>query len=221
MSELPILAHDDADPERRATVKLMAGLPLAALGLEFERAEEFAEHAHQAVQRAAATKVPFTPRFFTSDEWRMVRSLADYVIPRDRRSGSATDAAVPEFMDFIMMEYPTSQRWMRDGLGWVNGACRARFGAGWISATDAQRRALLDVIAFPKTAPAAMKPGADFFTRFRDLTSSGFWTSRIGVRDIGYRGNQPMASWPGCPPEQLKRYGVSYAQSMHVPGREP
>ena len=204
--------------DRRDAVKLLATASLAAVGLgapEVAHAWELADAA-QAVQKPGA---PFVPTFFSRDEWPMVRSLADVVIPRDDRSGSAGDAGVPEFMDFIMTENPNSQRWMRDGLKWMNTECRTRFGRVWTSCSAAQQRLLLTDIAFPRTAPAALNTGVEFFSRFRDLTSSGFWSSRIGVKDLGYMGNVALAAWPGCPEPALRKLGVSYKISMHVPRR--
>jgi hypothetical protein len=55
-----------------------------------------------------------------------------------------------------------------------------------------------------------MRPGVEFFNRFRDLTASGFWSSRMGVQDLRYRGNTALAEWPGCPPAALRKLGVSY-----------
>ena len=145
----------------------------------------------------------YQPKQFTTDEWRLLRVLVDYVIPRDARSGSATDAGVPEFMDFMLGEYASMRTWMKNGLGWMNAECRSRFGKGFVSCTDAQRREVLDAIAYPKKAAAAMKPGVDFFNNLRNLTASGFWSSRIGVKDLGYIGNVPVAKWEGTPPQVL------------------
>ena len=166
-----------------------------------------------------ATGTPFAPAFFSKDEWRTVRSLVDVVIPRDDRSGSATEAGVPEFMDFMMGENPKSQPWMRDGLKWLNDECHKRFSRDWASCSAAQQRQVLNDIAFPKTAPAALKAGVEFFSRFRDLTSSGFWSSRIGVKDLGYMGNTTVPVWSGCPEPALAKLGVSYNMPMHVPKR--
>lgn len=136
--------------------------------------------------------------------------LVDYIIPRDDRSGSATDAGVPEFMDFMMIEYPDSQLAMRGGLGWIDAESRDRFGAAFVNAAEAERTALLDEIAWPDRAAPEMSQGVAFFNRFRDLTSSGFWSSKIGVEDLQYMGNTVVTKWEGCPPEALEKLGVSY-----------
>jgi hypothetical protein len=204
--------------DRRDVVKLLATASLAAVGIGAPEVAHAWELTNAALARQG-TGMQFAPAFFTPDEWRTVRSLVDVVIPRDDRSGSATEAGVPEFMDFMMGDNPKSQPWMRDGLKWLNAECQARFGRAWESCSAAQHRQLLNDIAFPKTAPVALKAGVEFFTRFRDLTSSGFWTSRIGVKDLGYKGNTPVPVWSGCPDPALEKLGVSYRISMHVPNR--
>lgn len=194
------------DISRREMVAGLAAIP-AALAIPNEglrRAAEHAEavHLHEAeAKQQGQPAQAYVPKNFTPDEWRMVRRLVNYVIPRDARSGSATDARVPEFMDFILGEYRGNQAWMRDGLSWVNAECRRRFGNGFASCSEAQHRELLDAIAFPRRAEESVRPGVEFFNRFRNLTSSGFWTSRIGIADLGYIGNRPVAEWVGTPPE--------------------
>lgn len=198
---------DDQNLSRREILAGLAAAP-AALILPQEGLDRAAEYAQAALmseeqQPQGTPPRPYEPRNFSTDEWRLVRSLVNYVISRDARSGSATDAGVPEFMDFILGEYRNNQQWMREGLSWINAECRRRFDNGWMSCSDAERREVLDAIAYPRRASEAVRPGVDFFTRFRNMTASGFWSSRIGVADIGYVGNRPSAKWEGTPPEVL------------------
>ena len=163
--------------------------------------------------RAESQSAPYAPKFFTQSEWRLVRVLVDYIIPRDDRSGSATDARVPEYMDFLLSDKEASESSktsMRGGLGWMNNEARRRFGTTFVGASDAQRRAILDDIAWPAKAPSTMSQGVAFFNRFRDMTASGFFSSQMGWRDLAYIGNVSRASWDGCPPAALQKLGVSY-----------
>jgi len=134
------------------------------------------------------------------------------IIPRDERSGSASDAGVPEFMDFTMTDRPRSQEWMRSGLAWIDAQSKSRFAKAFADASQSQREAILNDIAWPGKAPASMADGVSFFNRFRDLTATGFWSSEIGVKDLRYMGNVFATNWNGCPPEALKKLGVSYAK---------
>ena len=202
--------------DRRDVVKMLGAATLAAIGLSAPDVARAADYAHAALLQGAPA---YRTVFFTRAEWPIVRTLADLVIPKDARSGSATDAGVPEFMDFIMVEFKGNQKWMRPGLQWLNGECTKRFKRGFVGCTPQQQQQVLNDIAFPKKASAAMKPGVEFFTRFRDLTASGFFTSRMGIQDVGYVGNTIVPEWTGCPEPQLKKIGVSYKMSMHAARR--
>lgn len=154
----------------------------------------------------------YVPKYFSRREWPLVRMLADYVIPRDARSGSATDAKVPEFMDFLLADKDasvTSKTSMRGGLAWIDNESRERFGKTFVAATDAQRRQILDDIAFPRRAKPEFSHGVAFFSRFRDMTASGFFSSAIGWKDVQYIGNV-FHHWDGCPAPALDKLGVSY-----------
>lgn len=180
----------------------------AAFAIPREGLEAAAAHAQDALHAEAEAErqgrqQAYVPKQFTDDEYRLVTLLVDYVIPRDARSGSATQAGVPQFMDFILGEYPGNRTWMKDGIAWVNAECRRRFDKGFISCSDAERREVLDAIAYPRRARAEDRPGVEFFNRFRNLTSSGFWTSRIGIADLGFIGNRPVMEWVGTPPNVL------------------
>ncbi|MFN2399037.1 MAG: gluconate 2-dehydrogenase subunit 3 family protein [Gemmatimonadaceae bacterium] len=198
------------DIDRRHAITLLAATPVAVLTLSRAELDRAAQHARRALERLASRGEAYAPKFFTAHEWRTVRMLSDLVIPRDRRSGSATDAGVPEFMDFIMTEYPASQKNMRDGLAWLDSECQRRHANTFVASTLKERTLVLDDIAWPRRARPEMKDGVTFFNSFRDLTASGFWSSRMGVKDLQYMGNTAIAEWKGCPPSALRKLGVSY-----------
>lgn len=192
--------------KRREALKVLLAAPAAT----FSWTDAEALQAAASSQAAATTAKPFVPKFFTATEFKLVRVLADIVIPRDERSGSATDAGVPEFMDFMMIDQPTRQVAMRGGLAWLDRECQQRFDRVFLDCTNAQRTAVLDDIAWPARAKPEFSHGMAFFGSFRDLTASGFWTTRMGIDDLQYMGNRSVARWNGCPPEALKKLGVSY-----------
>lgn len=189
---------------RRRLLKLALAAPLTP-ALRWTLPE--VEAAQQAVQNAQSLGT-FSPGFFTEHEYRTVRLLADWILPRDERSGSAADAGVPEFMDFMMIDQPERQTAMRGGLQWLDFACQLRFDRRFVECGDDQRRALLDLIAWPAKAPAEMAHGVEFFNRFRDLTATGFWTSKIGFEDLQFMGNEFVAEWKGCPDDALRKLGL-------------
>ena len=197
-----------SDMKRRDMVRLLATAPLVAA---IEWAPEDVERAHGAVLAARTSAPPsqFVPQFLTPHEYETVRILVDLILPRDDRSGSATDAGVPEFMDFIVADQPSRQTAMRGGLAWIDVQCKRRYEKTFVECADEERTALLDDIAWPERARPEMSHGVAFFTSFRNLTASGFWSSRMGIEDLQYLGNV-ATEWDGCPEEQLRRLGVSY-----------
>ena len=201
---------------RREALLRVGLVPLAAgLALSPARLQAAQEHAREGAAKAAAQGKPVAPKFFTAREWATVRVLSDLVIPADDRSGSATDALVPEFIDFILddplaepRERESLQTRVRGGLAWLDRECRGRFSRAFVECTGGDRAAVLDDIAWPEQARPEMGPGAAFFSLFRDLVASGFWSSRIGVEDLRYTGNTFVAEWKGCPPEVLAKIGL-------------
>jgi gluconate 2-dehydrogenase gamma chain len=194
---------------RRDLLKLLSSAPVAATFALTEAEARQAHHQAQAARQAARkTGTAFKPKFFTPHEYQTVGILCDLIIPKDERSGSATDAGVPEFMDFIMIDMPARQVPMRGGLAWLDLESQRRFDKTFVAATDAQRREILDDLATYTELKPGMSYGQAFFRSFRDLTSSGFWTSKMGIEDLGYIGNTFVAEWNGCPPEVLTKLGL-------------
>jgi hypothetical protein len=157
---------------------------------------------------ARAATGPYHPTVFTQHEWDTVNVLVDIIIPRDERSGSATDAGVPEFMDRILVMYPEDSLPIRGGLAWLDHECADRFGRPFVQCTSQERSAVLDDIAWPTRAKPELSQGVAFFNRFRDFTASGFFSSKIGVADLQYQGNVYVPQWTGCPPAALHKLGV-------------
>ena len=196
---------------RRDMLRRLASAPIAA-GFVWTPADASAASALvQAAQQAAAGGTPFVPKFFTAHEWDTVRVLVDLIIPRDERSGSATDAGVPEFMDFMVLDQPIRQTAMRGGLAWLDLECQTRFDKTFLACETNERTAVLVDLAWPQRANPEHRHGVAFFSSFRDLTAAGFWTSKIGIEDLQYMGNRSVARWTGCPQPALEKLGVKYS----------
>lgn len=149
--------------------------------------------------------------FFTKEEMATIVILADIIIPKDEVSGSATDARVPDFIEFIVKDMPDHQTPMRGGLRWLQIESLKRFEKSFNEISEKQRIEIVDDIAYPNKVKPGMKQGVAFFTLMRNLTSTGFYTSEIGVKDIGYKGNVPN-QWNGVPDDVLKQYNVAYTE---------
>lgn len=190
---------------RRETLKLMGVAALSA-GLPACTPPASAP----APPRLDPDPAAYRPSFFTPEEYETVHVLADLILPADDRSGSATDAGVPAFLDFTMNDRKRLRTPMRGGLRWLDHQCHRRYGQPFRACTDAQRTALLDLIAYPDDAPPELSQGVAFFTLFRNLTAAGFFSSRMGVEDLAYTGNTARPGWDGCPQEALDHLGVRY-----------
>jgi gluconate 2-dehydrogenase gamma chain len=146
-------------------------------------------------------------KFFNEHEMLTITALADIIIPKDDKSGSASDAGVPAFIEFIVKDMPEHQVPMRGGLVWLDMQCLNRYSASFIEASAQQQIEMVTDIAYPAKAKPEMQQGVAFFKRMRDLTASGFFTSEIGVKDLGYVGNTPT-KWEGVPADVLKQYNM-------------
>lgn len=148
-------------------------------------------------------------RFFDEHEMKTIYVLCDIIIPKDEKSGSATEAGVPEFIEFMAKDRPEHQIPLRGGIKWLDVQCMKRFNADFISCSTDQQIQIIDEIAFPERAKPEMQAGVAFFNRMRDLTACGFFTSKMGLEDLGYMGNRPN-QWNGVPQDVLDQYGLSY-----------
>jgi hypothetical protein len=148
-------------------------------------------------------------KFFSEHEMATITILADIIIPKDEVSGSASEAKVPEFIEFIVKDMPSHQTPMRGGLRWLDIYATKRFGKSFKSCSAADRISIVDEIAYPKKAKPEVAQGVAFFSLMRNLTASGFYTTQMGVNDIGYKGNTPN-QWNGVPDDVLKQYGIAY-----------
>ncbi len=145
--------------------------------------------------------------FFNDHEMATIAVLADIIIPKDEVSGSATEAGVPDFIEFIVKDLPEHQTPMRGGLRWLDMECFKRFEKAFVDCSPEQRIQVVDDIAYPAKAKPEMSQGVTFFNKMRDLTATGFYTTEIGFADIGYKGNIPN-TYTGVPDDVLDAFGV-------------
>ena len=188
---------------RRNLIQILSAAPALA---EAE-AQTQAAHEHAAPATAAAKPAAYQRKVFTDKEWRTVRVLCDLIIPADERSGSATQAGVPEFIDdwidFRKREdgNDTLEAQVRGGISWVDQEATRLFGKDFAGASAEQQKQILDRVAWPAKAAAEDRRWVTWFNRFRDLTVSGFFSSKVGVADLPYLGNRAVTEWKGCDPK--------------------
>ncbi|HEV2493092.1 MAG TPA: gluconate 2-dehydrogenase subunit 3 family protein [Terriglobia bacterium] len=198
--------------KRRDMLKAMTAVPAAAL-VPFASASAMtpAPPAPRPAQEAAAatTATAYQPKVLDPHEWKTVNALSDIIIPADERSGSATQAKVPEFIDdwlgFRGGELPA----IRGGIIWLDLECNRQFAHDFVDCSEGEQKQMLDRIAYPKTAAVEDEVGVVFFNHLRDLVVSGFFSSEMGVKDLPYLGNQMVTDWEGCPPNVLAKLGFT------------
>jgi gluconate 2-dehydrogenase gamma chain len=163
-----------------------------------------AEYAHQLVQneKAESPAGKYAPKYFSAHQYETLSSLCDSIIPKDDHSGGAVEAGTPEFIDLLTSENEEYQAKLGGGLMWLDNFCTDRYEKQYLDCTPEQREEVLDLIAYRKNAKQnpEVSQGVAFFAFLRQLTCDGFYTSKIGIADLGYVGNTALGEFPGCPP---------------------
>ena len=151
----------------------------------------------------------FESEFLNEHELLTIAALCDIILPANDSYGSATDVKVPEFIDFIVKDLPSHQVPIRGGIMWLDNFSNKSFGKEFISSSNEEQIVICDQIAYPQTTKPELKQGEKFFTRMRNLTLTGYYTTKTGIEDLGYQGNKPNV-WDGVPDDVLKKHGLSY-----------
>jgi hypothetical protein len=202
-------AQENEGVSRRGLFNIIGSVPaLAVLGAASAPAQMH-DHAHMAAApEPDGSKGPYQRQAFDDHQWQTVRVLCDLIIPADDRSGSATQAGVPEFMDdwiaFRRKEDGNEklQAEIFGGLMWLDRQAAAMTpDKNFVDLTPDQQKQILDRIAYPKKAAQDDHIWAVFFSQFRNLTVTGFFSSKMGVADLPYLGNTAVAEWKGCDPK--------------------
>ena len=188
-------------PSRRAILKSLtigaaAGSVLRVIPLQA------AEYAHRLIQDEKTGAPAYTPKFFDAHQYKTLQALCETIIPADGDCGGAMEAGAPEFIDLLTSENPDYQKWLGGLLKWLDSTCATRYGKPWLDCTAPQQNEILDLIAYRKNAghDEALRDPVDYFSFLRNFTADGFFTSKIGIKYLGYKGNTFLTEFPGCPP---------------------
>jgi gluconate 2-dehydrogenase gamma chain len=186
------------DVIRSLTMGVMAGSVLRVIPAQ---AAEMAHHMVQA-EKAATPGQAYKPKFFSEHQYKMLQTLCQAIIPPDGKSGGAIEAGAPEFIDLLTSENSDYQLRLGGGMMWLDGICGDRYGKTFLDCGVDQQKQVLDLIAYRKNAKTdpSLSQGIEFFSFLRNLTADGYFTSEIGIKDLGYIGNSYLRDFPGCPP---------------------
>jgi len=146
--------------------------------------------------------------YFDEHEMATIAVLADIIIPKDDNSPSATEVGVPDFIEFIVKDLPAHKIPMRGGLKWLDIHAQKRFSNVFIKCKSEEQISIVDEIAYPKKAKPEVSQGVSFFNTMRDLTASGYYTTKEGITEMGYVGNRPGV-WTGVPEDVWKAHGFA------------
>jgi hypothetical protein len=199
-----------SDITRRDAVRRL-GLMLMATGALDRLAAQEVHHLTAVAQAGAGSS--YSPRSFTPHQFATLERLTDLIIPVENGKPGALAAGAAAWIDLISSENDKLKGIYTSGFAWIDGAIKKRGAASFVSATPSQQTRLLDLIAYRRNQAGnpELAPGIEFFTWVRRMTVDAFYTSEIGIKDIDYRGNSPMASYPS-PTESiayaLKRSGL-------------
>lgn len=191
---------------RRDALRRLA-LVLTATGV-IDRAGAEEVHAF-AAEAQASNGGTYSPKTFTDQQFRTLERLTDHIIPVENGAPGAVAAGAAAWIDTISSENDRLKTIYRDGFTWLDAAMKSRGAEDFVSATPEQQTTLLDLIAYRRNQTPELAPGIEFFTWVRRMTVDAFYTSAIGFKDVDYRGNSPMASYPS--PTEAIEYALKKA----------
>ncbi len=199
---------------RRDLLKAFSAVPAVLVPLTPAKAAGSVATPKPVAVTAGQAAGSYQPKTLSKHEWETISILSDLIIPADERSGSATQAGVPAFIDdWLGFQGGELLAQIRGGLTWLDMECNRLFSRDFIACSASEKKQILDRLAYPKKAAPEDASAVAFFNRLRDLVVGGFYSSEVGVKDLPYLGNQMVAEWKGCPPEVLAKLGVKYEDS--------
>ena len=180
---------------------------LRALGTAIVAAGAFdrllAEQVHQmAAQSAVASGGAYTPTALSPHAYRTVERLTDLIVPVENGRPGALEAGVPAWIDMLAGANDELKAIYVAGVAWLDQTMKRRGGMDFVTASPADQTALVDLIAYRRNDTLDLNAGIQFFTWVRRMTVDGFYTSRVGMRDV-YLGNSPSVTFT-VPAESLE-----------------
>ena len=205
------------DVSRRSALKRIAAAVFAG-GVAARMDPLEAQHVHEAVANAKGALEQYDPGFFSNHHWMTVRRLAELIVPADATSASAVDAGAPEFIDLLCRQSEDLANIYHGGLGWLDAEMRQRYGKTFVGSDESEQREMLDALVVEEQRLAGLPSydggghygrfhdyqaldrselgaGVKFFEWVRKMSIDAFYTSPIGIKDIGYMGNSAYSSY--------------------------
>ncbi|MGD0296405.1 MAG: gluconate 2-dehydrogenase subunit 3 family protein [Bryobacteraceae bacterium] len=156
---------------------------------------EAAQHVHGVAAQEKSAQGVYKPKGLNAHEYKTLEKLADYIVPVEGTTGGAVAAGAPEWIDLMASENPQLLAIYTGGIAWLDHAMQRRGAPNFVDATAAQQSAMLDLIAYRKNESAELGPGIKFFDWARKMVVDAYYTSAIGIKDIGYMGNTALSKF--------------------------
>lgn len=214
--------------DRRA---LLGGIAATLMSMGTLEAQD-AQHVHTETT-AEKAKGPYKVKAFQPGEYKTLQRLAEIIVPADQVSGSGLDAGAPEFIDTLSSQNEQLADIFHGGLAWLDAEMRKRYGATFVAAKADEQKAMLDLLVVAGRAEAERRgeelvyqrssvyrdfsgyttrrsedlgPGITFFDWVRKMTVDAFYTSPIGMKDLGYIGNAALSQY--TVPQEAMEYAL-------------
>ncbi|MEE2636776.1 MAG: gluconate 2-dehydrogenase subunit 3 family protein [Acidobacteriota bacterium] len=158
---------------------------------------EAARVVHALVAEERTQPEGYTLKWLSPHEFATVSRLAELIVPADEGGGSGVDAGAPEFIDVLCSQNDQLADIYRDGVAWCDRVMRDRVRSRFVEASSVQQTTLLDDLVVGETARrrGALRQGVSFFGWVRRMTVDAYYTSPIGIADLGYQGNAVLTSF--------------------------
>jgi hypothetical protein len=193
---------------------------------------EAAQHVHSATA-AERSNGAYTPKAFSAHEWTTLRRLTELIVPADSRSGSALDAGAPEFIDMLASQNVELARIYHGGIAWLDAEMHRRYDKEFAEAAPAQQTAMLDALVeaerimqersaeesayvrgeiyrmfsnYTAKTGTPLAAGVRFFDWVRKMTVDAYYTSPVGIKDLGFIGNGALSKYEV--PKEVLEYAL-------------
>ena len=112
---------------------------------------------------------------------------------------------LPAFIDLFFFNDTATIEIYTGGIAWLDHAMARHHSSDFVNATPEQQSAMLDLIAYRKNESPELGPGIHFFDWTRRMVVDAYYTSPVGIKDIGYLGNTAVSKF------EVPREAIDYA----------
>ena len=187
---------DTPDVSRRNLFRIVGATVLSS---ELAHAQT-AKDPHAGMSMPAASTGPkslnggpnYIPKHLKPHYFKTMRVLGDLIMPADATSPAASEAGAAEFIDFLCSRNEELAAIFDGGLAWLDQYMIHKHGTDFLTSKPGEQTALLD-LAYGRSPAAEVAGGSQFFTWARTMVVDAYYTSPVGVKDIGYMGNTAVS----------------------------